>query len=192
MNREKSKKEQCQVSETAPPKAALKENKERIQKIRQSLAAARKATVSRKRVERIKIKQRQRPGQEAAVREVKLCCTTCPAECVITVFAKGDAVLHVEGNTCKRGKKFAQMELIAPERTLTSTIMVECGGRTLLMPVKTAVPIPKKMVVSAMVLIRETRLSGAFTMGDVVIPDLCGSGVDLVACRSLKEENHAR
>lgn len=163
MNREKSKKEQCQVSEAPPQKAVPKKNKER-----------------------------QQPGRGETVREVKLCCTTCPSECVMTVLTKGDMVLHVEGNTCKRGRKFAEMELIAPQRTLTSTILVESGGKMQLLPVKTAAPIPKRMLVPAMAQIRETQLTGALTMGDVVIPNICDSGVDLVACRSLKEENDAR
>lgn len=123
---------------------------------------------------------------------IKVCCTTCPQECVITVSLKNGKIDKVEGQGCKRGKKFAEKELTNPERTLTSTVVVVWGKKTRLLPVKTAVPIPKKDMAVAMATIRTTRLTGPCQMGDVVIPNIGGTGVDVVACRSIKEENHAR
>lgn len=120
-----------------------------------------------------------------------VCCTTCPKECVMTVHLKKGILDSVEGEGCKRGKKFAQKEITTPERTLTSTVMVECGDEACLLPIKTAAPIPKKDMALAMNVIRKTRLIGPCLMGDVVIPNICGTGVDVVACRSIKEENHA-
>ncbi|MBU4540259.1 MAG: DUF1667 domain-containing protein [Firmicutes bacterium] len=123
--------------------------------------------------------------------EIKVCCTTCPQECVITVQLKRGVLDRVAGEGCKRGKKFAQKEMTTPERTLTSTVMVTCGGKAALLPVKTAAPIPKKAMTLAMDVIRKTKLIGPCQMGDVVIANICGTGVDVVACRSIKEENHA-
>ncbi|WP_414150113.1 DUF1667 domain-containing protein [Acetobacterium carbinolicum] len=123
--------------------------------------------------------------------EIKVCCTTCPKECVITVHLKKGVMDRVEGEGCKRGKKFAQKEITTPERTLTSTVMVKCGDKACLLPVKTAGPIPQKAMALALDAIRKTKLTGSCQMGDVVIADICGTGVDVVACRSIKEENHA-
>ena len=123
--------------------------------------------------------------------DLKVCCTTCPKECVMTVHLKKGILDSVEGEGCKKGKKFAQKEITTPERTLTSTVMVECGDEASLLPVKTAAPIPKKDMALAMNVIRKTRLTGPCQMGDVVIPNICGTGVDVVACRSIKEEKNA-
>ena len=109
----------------------------------------------------------------------------------MTVHLKKGILDSVEGEGCKRGKKFAQKEITTPERTLTSTVMVECGDEACLLPVKTAAPIPKKDLAMAMNVIRKARLIGPCQMGDVVISNICGTGVDVVACRSIKEENHA-
>lgn len=125
---------------------------------------------------------------------LKLCCTTCPSECELTVVADKTTVISVEGNSCKRGIKFAKKELTTPERTLSSTIVVEIGNSTRLLPVKTAAPIPKKDMLTAMAVIRLTKLVHPCQMGDVVIENICGTGVDVVACRSIgekKETNHA-
>lgn len=125
------------------------------------------------------------------IKEIKLCCTTCPKECVVTVVVQNDILVRVEGEGCKRGKKFAQKELTNPERTLTSTVVVKNGEITYLLPVKTAAPIPKKDIVQAMAKIRKTILIKPCDRGDVVIPNICNSGVDVIACRSIKGDWHA-
>lgn len=123
--------------------------------------------------------------------KVMLCCTTCPTECVLTVMKEGNLAVSVEGNTCKRGIKFAEKELTTPERTLTSTMIVMLDNKELLIPVKTAQPIPKKNMLAAMDQIKTTVIHHVFKMGDVLIPNICESGVDIVACKSLKEDRHA-
>ena len=42
------------------------------------------------------------------MKEVTMCCTTCPSGCALVVTVDGDKVVKVEGNTCKRGIKFAE------------------------------------------------------------------------------------
>ncbi|WP_373482634.1 DUF1667 domain-containing protein [Acetobacterium sp.] len=135
--------------------------------------------------------QQEMKNNESDKTEIKVCCTTCPKECIITVHLEQGMLISVEGEGCKRGKKFAQKEITTPERTLTSTVMVECGNKACLLPVKTAAPIPKKDIALAMAAIRTIKLTGPCLMGDVIIPNICGTGVNVVACRSIKEENHA-
>jgi CxxC motif-containing protein len=132
------------------------------------------------------------PNEEQnGITVLKLCCTTCPSECELTVFVDGDTVLQVEGNTCKRGEKFAYKEITTPERTLSSTIVVEFNGITTLLPVKTQSPIPKKDMAAAMKVIHSTKLNRPCKMGDVIITNICETGVDVVACRSIREKHHA-
>jgi len=123
--------------------------------------------------------------------KIMLCCTTCPSECVITVTREGQVTASIEGYTCKRGLKFAEKELTTPERTLTSTMVVMLDHKELLIPVKSAQPIPKKKMLEAMDQINQTRLQHGVKRGDVLIPNICGLVVDIVACKSLKEEDHA-
>lgn len=123
--------------------------------------------------------------------KIMLCCTTCPSECVITVIKEGSITLSIEGYTCERGLKFAQKELTAPERTLTSTMVVVLGQQEFLVPVKSAKPIPKKSLLAAMNEIKKCKLEHSCKRGDILIPDICGSGVDIVACKSIKEKDHA-
>ena len=125
------------------------------------------------------------------IKILNLCCTTCPSECELRVNVQGDKVLNVEGNICKRGVRFAQKEITRPERTLTTTIRIKINGRSSLLPVKTSGPIPKEDMMLAMKKVREVEINQPYEMGDVLIKNICDTGVDVMACRSFKEDNHA-
>ena len=112
-------------------------------------------------------------------------CTTCPSECALTIETRIDEngvehVLSVQGNRCARGRKFAEQEIIRPMRILATTIMVR-GGDEKLLPVRTAHPIPRDLHLRAMQDIRHASVTAPVRMGDVVMRDLLGTGVDLVA-----------
>lgn len=120
------------------------------------------------------------------MKEVTMCCTTCPSGCALVVTVDGDKVVKVEGNTCKRGIKFAEKELVAPERMLTSTILVRCGGQECLIPIKSKEPMPKDKMLDAMTAIKAVRLDHPVKMGEVIIPNILDCGVDIVACKSME------
>ena len=113
-------------------------------------------------------------------------CTTCPSECLLTVEVERDAdgavveVRSVTGNSCPRGDKFAHQELICPMRVLTTTIAVS-GGDEALLPVRTAEAIPLALHAQAMNLIRGLVINAPIRIGDVVLEDLLGTSIDLVA-----------
>lgn len=113
-------------------------------------------------------------------------CTTCPSECLLTVEVERDAdgavveVRSVTGNSCPRGDKFAHQELICPMRVLTTTIAVS-GGDEALLPVRTAEAIPLALHAQAMNLIRGLVVNAPIRIGDVVLEDLLGTSIDLVA-----------
>lgn len=113
-------------------------------------------------------------------------CTTCPSECLLTVEVERDAdgavveVRSVTGNSCPRGDKFAHQELICPMRVLTTTIAVS-GGDEALLPVRTAEAIPLALHAQAMNLIRGLVVNDPIRIGDVVLEDLLGTSIDLVA-----------
>lgn len=122
-------------------------------------------------------------------------CTTCPSECALTIETRIDEngvehVLLVQGNRCARGRKFAEQEIIRPMRILATTIVVR-GGDEKLLPVRTARPIPRDLHLSAMRDIRHTSVTAPVHMGDVVMSDLLGTGVDLVASMNVDAQKLA-
>lgn len=121
------------------------------------------------------------------MKEVKMCCTTCPSGCALQVWVNDqNEVEKVEGNNCPRGEMFAKKEWVNPERMLTSTVVAMIRGKECLIPVKSKEPISKKLMTAAMETIREVYLETPVKMGDVIIEDLAGSGVSLVACKTVE------
>lgn len=121
-----------------------------------------------------------------AIETLQFNCTTCPSECLLTVEVKRDTdgavaeVRSVTGNNCPRGDKFAHQELTCPMRVLTTTVAVS-GGDEALLPVRTAEAIPLALHAQAMAPIRGLVFNAPIRMGDVVLEDLLGTNIDLVA-----------
>lgn len=121
-----------------------------------------------------------------AIETLQFNCTTCPSECLLTVEVERDvngsvAAIHsVTGNRCPRGDKFAHQELTCPMRVLTTTVAVS-GGNEALLPVRTAEAIPLALHAQAMDLIRGVVVDAPIRMGEVVLPNLLNTGIDLIA-----------
>lgn len=121
-----------------------------------------------------------------AIKTLQLNCTTCPSECLLTVKVVRDAngavveVRSVTGNSCPRGDKFARQELTCPMRVLTTTVAVS-GGDEALLPVRTAEAIPLALHAQAMDLIRGVVVDAPIRMGDIVLEDILGTNIDLIA-----------
>ncbi len=110
----------------------------------------------------------------------ELNCIACPLGCLITVEYEGKEVLSVTGNTCKRGEAYARQEIVNPERSIHSTVKVT-GGRHPVVPCKTSVPIPKEKIFDVMAEINGVTAQAPITIGQVLIPNVCGTGADIVA-----------
>ena len=121
-----------------------------------------------------------------AIETLQFNCTTCPSECFLTVEVERDAdgavveVRSVTGNSCPRGDTFAHQELTCPMRVLTTTVAVS-GGDEALLPVRTAEAIPLALHAQAMDLIRSLAVDAPIRMGDIVLPNLLNTGIDLIA-----------
>ena len=110
-----------------------------------------------------------------------LTCIGCPMGCQITVEFEGEEVFSVKGNTCAIGDKYARQEVTHPERTVTSTVVV-VGGAKERTSVKTNANIPKDKIFQCMDEINKVRAQAPLKIGDVVIKDVCGTGVDVIVC----------
>ena len=114
----------------------------------------------------------------------ELTCIGCPMGCQITVELEGDEVLSVTGNTCKIGDNYARNEVTHPERTVTSTAVV-LGGDKPRVSVKTKANIPKDKITDVMKEIDAAIVQAPVRIGDVIVENVCGTGVDVVATRNV-------
>ena len=111
-------------------------------------------------------------------------CIRCPLGCAITVDVAPDgAAVYREGASCARGREYAVAEVTAPVRSVATTINVPGCGEPL--SVKTADPIPKPLVAAAIRAMKAAHVELPIRMGDVVLSDICGTGVPAVATKSL-------
>ena len=112
----------------------------------------------------------------------QLTCIGCPMGCQLTATLEGGVVTAVTGNTCKRGDSYARKECVAPARTVTGTVRCT-GGAAAVVSVRTA---GKEKVFQVAHALNTTLARLPIAAGDVVIPDVCGTGVCVVATKSAK------
>ena len=91
---------------------------------------------------------------------------------------------NVTGNACPNGAAYGREELTHPTRILTSTVRAE-GGLYPRCPVKTAQAVPKEKMTEVMAALDRVTLHAPVRTGQVVLADVCGTGVDVVATRNL-------
>lgn len=115
----------------------------------------------------------------------ELICIGCPMGCRLTATVENGAVTHVAGNTCRRGEEYAKKECVAPMRTVTGTVAL-LGGRLPVLPVRTCGEVPKEQVMAVAAALRRTAVRAPVQAGDVVLRDVCGTGVDVVAVKSME------
>ena len=111
-------------------------------------------------------------------------CIVCPRGCKMSVEIENQKVLSCQGNFCIRGKKYAEAEIVAPERTLTTTVKTNSSDVPFL-PVKTSRPIPKDKMFEAMELISKITVSVPIKVGDNVVIDFIDRGTNLIAGREI-------
>ncbi len=141
----------------------------------------------------------------------ELTCIVCPIGCRLTVDESSDpsadgsdAELVVAGNRCPRGAVYAAEEIRAPKRVLTATCALGAAGacsdgtealrsrvrrrgmcEPRRLPVKSSLPCPKERLGELLADIYRTRAVPPVRLGDVIIADWKGTGIDVVAARTL-------
>ena len=119
--------------------------------------------------------------------EIKnLTCINCPLGCQLTVALEDGKVISVTGNTCPRGDNYARTEVTDPKRIVTSSILVKNGERCVV-SVKTKEPIAKDKIFDVVRAMRGLSLEAPVKIGDVVLSDVAGCNVDLVATANVSK-----
>jgi CxxC motif-containing protein len=114
----------------------------------------------------------------------KLTCIECPESCSLTVDIENCRVVKVEGNKCPKGEAYATTEVENPLRVLTGTVLAK-GLGVKMVPVRTDKPIPKVKIPAAAAEIKKIRVTSSLRVGDVIVSDFLGLGVNLVAAREV-------
>ena len=112
-------------------------------------------------------------------------CTVCPRGCHISVEGEGEKILSIEGYGCKRGVTYATAEFTNPVRILTTLVAID-GVKGELLPVRSQSPVPKDKIFECMEVIRKAKATLPVKMHDVIISNICNTGVDIVATKAVK------
>ena len=109
---------------------------------------------------------------------MKLVCINCPRGCELEAEVSQGEV-KVSGQACPRGEAYARDELTNPTRMVTGLVKVAGTRRPL--PVKTRTAVPKGRISDVTNLLANTTVLPPKRIGDVIVEDVCGTGVDIVA-----------
>lgn len=117
--------------------------------------------------------------------EKEFICIMCPLGCTVSVKsdASGD-IKEIVGNSCKKGEAYAREEFTSPKRVLTSTVALE-GSDIGRLPVRTSGLVPRDRLFDCMKEIAKVRVKAPVRVGEKIIADILGLGVDLIATRDV-------
>jgi len=100
------------------------------------------------------------------------------------IVEDGSSVLNVSGNQCPAGIEYAHEEMTNPTRNIATSVRVD-GGEMPMLSVKTSRPIPKGAIMDVVRAIHQVKMQAPVAIGDVVLADAVGTGVDIVATRNV-------
>lgn len=121
---------------------------------------------------------------QRAIEIVTFTCICCPLGCSLEVSLDAcGGVAEVNGNTCKRGAVYAAREATVPERMVTAVLPV--AGCLEPVSVKTERPVPKVLVRDVLSAIAHLSLASPLAAGEVLVENVCDSGVSVVATKSI-------
>lgn len=110
-------------------------------------------------------------------------CIVCPNSCHLTVSDDSGHV-EVNGNSCPRGKKHGIQEFSCPMRMITTTVAVNNGMLPRLSVVSTD-EVPRGKLKQCLNDIYKIEIKAPIKVGDIIIKNIQGTGVDIVASRSM-------
>ena len=115
------------------------------------------------------------------MKEIKLTCIECPLGSNITIKEEQGKIEQITGNSCKRGKLYAESEVVCPKRVLTTTVKTTFG---VMLPVKSNNPVLKNKTFEYLNKISSIQVDYKAKIGDVIISNI-EDGIDLIATDNL-------
>lgn len=111
-------------------------------------------------------------------------CIVCPVSCAIEVSRDGDGY-KTSGNQCRRGERYAIAEHTEPVRMVTTTVVIRSAALSRL-PVISEREIPKAKLKECLQALYGISVEAPVACGDVILEDICGTGVRILAARTMK------
>ena len=137
----------------------------------------------------------------------EIICITCPLGCHLSIERISDTDITVTGNRCPRGETYAREELLFPKRVVTTTCRaarpplaagagyggdeVDRGAAFSLyaprrVPVRTSAAFPRERIPELLALAVSLEIGLPVRRGDVLVRDILGTGIDLIATRTIE------
>lgn len=135
----------------------------------------------------VRLNYRLRAQEGGKMVEENIVCVGCPLGCRTTlrIDPRGE-IVKITGYKCKEGRQYVMEEHRNPVRILTTTVRTEKSPRPLL-PVRTNRPILKLKLKEATLALVRVKAKPPVKIGQVILPNLLNSGVDVVATDDLFE-----
>jgi CxxC motif-containing protein len=114
----------------------------------------------------------------------RLTCILCPIGCELEI-TRSERGLDVRGNQCEKGIDFATEEVLYPKRNLATSVPVR-GSQTRLVSVRLSDRVPREMIFPILREIAKLRPEPPVRRGEVLIADVLGTGVDVIATRTVE------
>ena len=121
---------------------------------------------------------------------MRIICIGCPMGCELTVelpqsgssYSIDD--IKVSGELCKIGITYGKEEATNPTRNIATSVRV-VGGDIPMLSVKNSKPIPKGKIMDCVKAVHAVEMKAPIKVGDVVLVDAAGTGVDFIATRNI-------
>jgi CxxC motif-containing protein len=113
----------------------------------------------------------------------RLTCLLCPIGCELEVEIDGGD-LRVRGHQCDKGIDFASEEVLRPKRNLATSVPLK-GTVDRMVSIRLSDRVSREMIFPILAEIAMLRPSAPVRRGDVLIADVCGTGVDVIATRTM-------
>jgi CxxC motif-containing protein len=114
----------------------------------------------------------------------RLTCVLCPVGCELEVWRDEAEELRIQGNQCDKGVPFAVEEVLRPKRNLATSVPVK-GTEAKMVSVRLSGPVPREMVFPILAEISRLRPEAPVRRGEVLMADVLGTGVDVIATRTV-------
>lgn len=112
----------------------------------------------------------------------RLTCVLCPIGCELEVGRAAGDRLDVRGNQCDKGLDFANEEILRPKRNLATSVPL-AGTASRMVSVRLSAPVPRDMIFPILDAIAGLRPEPPVVRGQVLIPNVLGTGVDVISTR---------
>lgn len=110
-------------------------------------------------------------------------CLVCPNSCLLKIEVD-EGKVTVYGNRCPRGESYAASELKNPMRVLTTTVALT-GAAEKRLPVISNGEMPFKRLRECLDAVHKLRVDAPVHEGEVLIENVCGTGVDIVSAKTI-------